>query len=50
VVHGPASQDRGGHGDFRAHLLGRIGWVGQVHPGRGEKLRAVFDRIEWTGF
>jgi RNA-directed DNA polymerase len=48
VVHGPVSQDRGGHHDFRAHLLGRIGWVGQVHPGRAEKLRALFDRIDWA--
>ncbi len=47
VVHGPASQDRAGHADFRAHLLGRIGWVGQVHPERAAKLRALFARIEW---
>ncbi len=33
VRHGPASQNRDGHPEFRAHLLGRIGWVGQTHPG-----------------
>jgi hypothetical protein len=48
AVHGPAGQNREGVGDFRAHLLGRIGWVAQVHPGRGEKLRAAFARIRWA--
>jgi RNA-directed DNA polymerase len=47
VVHGPGSQDRGGHPDFRAHLDGRVGWVEQVHPQHGARLRAVFDRIAW---
>lgn len=47
AVHGPASQDRTGHPDFRAHLLGRIGWVEQVHPGRARRLREEFARIRW---
>jgi hypothetical protein len=47
VVHGPASQDRAGHPDLRAHLLGRIGWVEQVHPGRARRLREEFARIRW---
>ncbi|WIB61753.1 reverse transcriptase family protein [Curtobacterium sp. MCLR17_007] len=47
VVHGPASQDRDGHADFRAHLLGRIGWVGQVHPVRGAALMTLFAQIRW---
>ncbi|WP_222126935.1 reverse transcriptase family protein [Curtobacterium pusillum] len=45
--HGAASQNRSGHPDFRAHLLGRIGWVEQVHPGRARRLRAEFARIVW---
>ncbi|MBA8990149.1 hypothetical protein FHW23_001395 [Curtobacterium pusillum] len=45
--HGPASQNRAGHPDFRAHLLGRIGWVEQVHPGRARRLREEFTRIVW---
>jgi RNA-directed DNA polymerase len=45
--HGPASQNRAGHPDFRAHLLGRIGWVEQVHPGRARRLREEFARITW---
>jgi hypothetical protein len=47
ALHGPAAQNREGATDFRAHLLGRIGWVAQVHPQRGEKLRASFARIRW---
>jgi RNA-directed DNA polymerase len=44
---GPASQNRAGVPDFRAHLLGRIAWVEQLHPPRGERLRRQFDRIAW---
>lgn len=47
VRHGPAAQNRDGHLDFRAHLLGRVSHVALVHPGRGEKLRAIWERIEW---
>ena len=50
VVHGWATQAGGRSRDeFRAHLLGRIAWVGSVHPPHGERLRAVADRIDWTG-
>ncbi len=48
VRSGPDSQNRDGHPEFRAHLLGRIGWVGQTHPGRAARLRAEFDRIDWS--
>ena len=44
---GPAAQNRAGHPDFRAHLLGRIAWVAQTHPARGARLRAAFARIGW---
>ena len=47
AVHGPASQNRSGHPDFRAHLTGRVAWVAAVHPARGARLRAVLDRIDW---
>lgn len=30
---------------FRAHLLGRIGWLAQVNPSRGARLRDIFDAI-----
>lgn len=45
--HGPASQNRAGHPDFRAHLLGRISHACHVHPASGGKLRALFDQICW---
>lgn len=45
--HGPASQNRDGHPDFRAHLLGRISWVASLNPERGVRLRNDFDRIDW---
>lgn len=47
AVHGPAGQNRSGHPDFRAHLTGRVSWVESVNPGRGARLRAVLDRIDW---
>jgi len=47
VVHGPAGQDRAGVPDLRAHLRGRVSWVEQVHPERGARLRALYERIDW---
>jgi hypothetical protein len=47
VRHGPAGQNRDGHGDFRAHLAGRISYVESINPEKGEKLRALFERIAW---
>jgi hypothetical protein len=44
---GPVSQNRDGRTDFRAHLEGRVSFVQSVNPARGERLRAVFERIEW---
>ena len=44
---GPRSQNRPGHADFRAHLSGRIGFVEMINPQRGEKLRKLFEQIDW---
>lgn len=44
---GPAAQNRDDHPDFRAHLLGRIGWVASIDAGKGARLRSIFDRIVW---
>jgi hypothetical protein len=44
---GPASQNRDAHPRFRAHLDGRIGWVESVNPAKGQRLRAIYDRIGW---
>jgi hypothetical protein len=45
--HDPASQNRDGHADFRAHLDGRVAWVENLNLRRGEKLRRLFDAISW---
>jgi len=47
VRHGPVSQNRAQHGDFRRHLLGRIAHVKSLHSERGAKLQALFARIVW---
>jgi len=46
--HGPTTQNRDGHTDFRAHLQGRVAWVEAVAPARGAKLRALFEAIDWA--
>ncbi len=45
--HGPASQNRDGRDDFRGHLAGRVAYVAMLNPGRGRRLRALFDRVTW---
>jgi hypothetical protein len=45
--HGPRSQNRDGHADFRAHLAGQVAYWRWLNPGRGERLRALFERIRW---
>jgi len=44
---GPAAENRAAVADFRAHLLGRIGWVQALNPARGAKLRGRLERIAW---
>jgi hypothetical protein len=44
---GPENQNRHALPDFRSHLDGRIGWVEQINPARGAKLRQVFDEVRW---
>ena len=45
---GPASQNRAGHPDFRAHLSGRIAWIASTHPVRGARLARLFEQIDWS--
>ncbi|PPF88503.1 hypothetical protein C5B96_02615, partial [Subtercola sp. Z020] len=44
---GPASENRAGHDDFRAHLLGRLTWARSLNPAKAERLQREFDRIAW---
>ena len=46
-VHGWRSQTRG-RDNFAAHVLGRIGHVSGLDPVFGAKLRASYDRIDWS--
>jgi hypothetical protein len=48
VRHGPTNQNREAHPHFREHLAGRIGFVESVHPEKGKRLRAIFEKIEWA--
>lgn len=43
----PDAQNRTGRSDFKKHLDGRIGWVEQLNPHRGLKLRLIFNQIQW---
>ena len=47
AAHGPESQNREGHANYRAHLEGKVSFVESVHPKRGRKLRELLERIEW---
>jgi hypothetical protein len=47
IRNGPASQNRSGRPDFRAHLLGRIAYIEMLNPDRGRRLRKSFARIHW---
>jgi len=45
---GPESQNRDAHPYFQAHLEGRVSFVEAIHPGKGKRLRAIFERIQWS--
>lgn len=47
VRHGPGSQNREGHSDFRAHIEGRVGFVESINPAKGARLRRILDAIQW---
>ena len=44
----PASQNREGHADFKAHLAGRIAYVRWLNPAKGERLQNLWNEIEWA--
>ena len=44
---GPSSQNREEHADFAEHLRGRVAFVRQLNPARAEKLRRLFEQIDW---
>lgn len=48
ALRGPASQNREGVADFRAHLKGRVDWAVQLNPARAHRLQALWRRIDWA--
>ena len=44
---GPHTQNRDNHPAFRAHLAGRIAFLASINPAKAQRLRALFDRIQW---
>ena len=47
VCFGPASQNRDGRADFRAHLEGVVAWASHIQPARGAKLAKLLASIAW---
>ena len=48
IHQGPASQNHQGHDNFKAHLAGRIAYVGWLNRARGERLQRMWQAIEWV--
>jgi len=48
VRRGPSTQNHDRHESFASHLQGRIAHVGQLNPARGERLRRLFEQIDWN--
>lgn len=47
VRDGAQRQNRDAHPDWQAHLRGRVAWATQLNPAKGQRLKRVFDRIDW---
>ena len=47
VTHGPSSQNRAAHADWRGHLSGRVAWAAQLNPAKAERLKELLARIDW---
>ena len=47
IRHGPATQNRECHPDFRSHLAGKISHVQMINPRRARHLLNLFKQIEW---
>lgn len=45
--YGPATQNREGHPDFRAHLRGRVAWISSLDARKGMRLYEMFEEIRW---
>ena len=45
--HGPKSQNLEDRSNFKAHLHGRMAYMSWLSPTRGQKLRQLWDKIDW---
>ena len=48
VIHGPASQNREGMPHWREYLHGRVAWVAQLNPVKAQRLKHLFEQIDWS--
>ncbi|MBI3865696.1 MAG: RNA-directed DNA polymerase [Planctomycetia bacterium] len=48
VRRGASTQNHDRHERYASHLLGRIAHVAHLNPARGEKLRVLYDQIDWN--
>lgn len=48
VLHGAATQNLQNRPDFRAHLAGKISYVASVNPAKAQRLKLLFDQIDWS--
>jgi hypothetical protein len=44
---GPDSQNRQGLVDYKSHLAGRVAYATWLNPSGGERLKALWKRIQW---
>lgn len=44
---GAGAQNRSGHPDFRAHIEGKIAWIGATSPQRRAALLAMAAQVDW---
>ena len=47
VRFGPEGQNHRQHADFRSYLAGRLAYASWLNPARGERLQAMWRRIQW---
>ncbi|HEY9022664.1 MAG TPA: reverse transcriptase family protein, partial [Burkholderiaceae bacterium] len=48
ATQGPAAQNREARADWREHLRGRVAWAEQVNPQKAQRLRRLFEQIDWS--
>jgi hypothetical protein len=47
VRHGPETQNRDAHPQFRLHLEGQVSFVEMINPAKARRLRRILEQIGW---